>query len=137
MPSPIAVVQFTERELIIGIGPIAREVEGSSHQFNLKLASRTISRWIADLYDTLSRETFKGFYSRHMSQAEAKVFFTHNMALNFEHMTRWFWKEQPELWKEHRQRLLLHFETETAKTLDFMMVKYPQKKKTFISEEYR
>jgi|JI6StandDraft_1071083.scaffolds.fasta_scaffold07213_12 hypothetical protein len=55
MTSPIAVVQFNERELLIDIGPKAREVEGSSHQFNLKLATLAISRWIADLYDTLSR----------------------------------------------------------------------------------
>jgi hypothetical protein len=101
------------------------------------MATQTISRWIAEVYDVLSRETFSGFYSRHISQAEAKVFFTHNMALNFEHMTRYFWREQPILWREHKHKLLLHFEAETAKNLDFMMVKYPQKKKTFISDEYR
>jgi len=109
MTLPLAVVQFSERELIIDIMPVAQDVIGSQHQVNLKLATLAISRWIAELYDTLSRETFKGFYSRHMSSTESKVFFTHNMALNFEHMTRYFYKEQPELWKEHKHRLLLHF----------------------------
>lgn len=48
-------------------------------------------------------------------------------------MARFFWREHSELWINHRHKIITHFEHETGKNLDFMMVKFPQKKKTYVS----
>ena len=65
------------------------------------------------------------------------MYFTHNLSLNFENMVEHLWHNCTDLWKTNRSALIGHFEEQSMRTLDFMMVKYPQKKKTFISEEIR
>lgn len=135
-PTRLALVQFEEKELIVDIHPIVAGVSRGK-QLDLTTATLSISKWVAEVYDTLSKETFSGYFSRHLSEPDAKVFFTHNLALNFEHMIEYFWVNHKELWVQVKDSLIRHFETESSNTLEFMMVKYPQKRKTYISEEIR
>jgi hypothetical protein len=93
-----------------------------------------ISKWIAELYDQLCHQTFLGYYSQHLSESEAKIFFTNSMSLNFESMTRHFYKNYKWLWRSYRDELINHFEVESSNNIQFMEVKYPQKRKTFVSE---
>jgi len=85
-------------------------VGAKEKELTLKSAELAISRWVAQVYDTLGRESFNGYLSKHLSESEAKVFFTHNLALNFEHMIQHFWRRYPNLWKDSRESLVRHFE---------------------------
>lgn len=49
-------------------------------------------------------------------------------------MIEYFWANHKALWQNSKDTLIRHFETESSNTLEFMMVKYPQKRKTYISE---
>ena len=52
-------------------------------------------------------------------------------------MSEYFWDHHRALWIDNGEELIEHFEAESAKVLDFLMVKYPQKQKAFMSEEIR
>lgn len=130
-PARLALVQFEEKEIVIDIDPFI--LKATKPELTVESAKLAISKWIAEVYDSLGRETFSGYLSKHLSESDAKVFFTHNLALNFQHMIDYFWHRVEEFWKLHRESLIRHFEEQSMRTLDFMMVKYPQKKKTFIS----
>lgn len=92
---------------------------------------------MAQLYDVLSKEAFTGYFSKYMSEQDTKVFFTHNLAINFERMTEFFWENSRDLWNESGEDLIEHFENESSSVLEFMMVKYPLKQKAYISDEVR
>lgn len=77
---------------------------------SLEEAKLSISRWLAELFHQLCHKTFVGYFSKHLTEAEYRMFFTHSISLNFEQMTRHFYKEQKWLWRMHRDSLIQHFE---------------------------
>jgi hypothetical protein len=111
---------------------VSEAISGGS--LTIDVAKLAISRWVAEVYDKLSRETFNGYFSRHLSYPDARVFFTNNMALNFQNLIEYFWKNHHDLWAKEKGVIIKHFEDESLNTLEFMMIKYPQKKKTYVTE---
>jgi hypothetical protein len=132
-PNRMALVPFEEKELILSIDSIVSAAIKDGN-LTIDIAKLAISRWVAEVYDKLSKETFSGYFSLHLSYPDAKVFFTHNMALNFQNMIEYFWKNHPNLWARDKGAIIRHFEDESLNTLEFMMIKYPQKKKINVSE---
>lgn len=98
----MALVHFEEKEILVEIEPIVRKISSMKREFGLEAAKLTISKWVAAVYDTLARETFSGYLSHHLSEPDSKVFFTHNLALNFAQMTDYFWQNHNHLWQQHR-----------------------------------
>lgn len=108
-PSRMALVPFEEKDIIIDIDLILREAT-SKTPITLDIAKAALSKWIARVCDALSRETFNGYFSRHLTYPEARVYFTHNMALNFQHMIECFWEKHRKLWEESKGAIIEHFE---------------------------
>lgn len=85
LPSRFALIPFEEKEIIVDV---SKAFENASKVgLNITTAQGAISKWLAEVFDSLCRESFSGYFSRHLSEGDAKVYFTHNLALNFEHMT--------------------------------------------------
>lgn len=51
----------------------------------------TISRWLAEVYQVICKETFNGYFSGHLSDTDFRVYFTHNVSLNFQHLIDFLW----------------------------------------------
>lgn len=72
-------------------------------------AKKGVTAWVAALYNRLAIESFSGYYSRSLSEAETKVHFTRNLAINFSLMAEYFWKMHTEMWEIDGEDIVEHF----------------------------
>lgn len=131
--NPMAVVEFSGKDIIVDIHKYMGDVDSQSN--SVQEAQCALTQWIGDVYNELATATFSAYHSRHLSESESKVYFTKNLAANFSKMADYFWKNHRKLWLKEGTHLIGHFQQESSRALEYLLVKYPQKKKAFFGEE--
>lgn len=109
----------------------------SSSPPTLSSAKASMTSWLGCLYSRLATESFTGYYSRYLSEDETKVHYTRNLSVNFALMAEYFYAAHQPLWLSDGESLIEHFELESSRVLSYMMIKYPQKQKAYVSDEIR
>lgn len=72
-----------------------------------------------------------------MKESEAKVFFCHNLMLNFQELLEYLQTVHSEMWKSHKDSFMEYYERKAQETLSYYLSKYPQKSKLMIDQSIR
>lgn len=67
-----------------------------------------------------------------MQESEAKVFFCHNLMLNFHELLDYLQTTHQQVWQSHKDEFMEHYERKSQDTLSYYLSKYPQKKKIMV-----
>lgn len=94
-----------------------------------------IVKWVGQAVDAVVKQAFQGYYSKQLSEIEARVYVSNNLLLNFSELLRGLNEQHLALWKLHWKKLVENFEKYIIRSLSYLEVHYPQKGKTFVSDE--